>query len=244
MKRILMISVAILMSLSFVGCKEEPVHYDGWEGWDSFTKSMVVFDEKEFSPDEAYATVYFGTNYDPIIWDNLSRFYAYAFFIHETLDEYKEDMWGEGIRYDFPRATSLFEEILSKPVNEMSEISNLEKPVFMVHHKERGNENYFLSYDLIEEYKKNVGILKKLEFKYWRRVKLPPEFFEEDKGDFTFIYETMNQMGTSELYEASFAMGREEVRGHYKKKKGKIVLDDKILLEEKFRDVQILNLEE
>ncbi len=212
----------------------------------SLSKSLIVFDEQEFSPDNAYATVYFGARLnDPKVWESHIDAYSYALFIGESTIDFMNDM-GFSWR-DYDKGVAIFDEIISKPFEEMSTVSSLSKPVCIIH-GERGKEGYLSNkYGLDETYNKETGEILTLKFLYSKRVKLPEELFEEE-GELAFIYSIPMGVGDSNgnrWFNGNNGGGSETVNVHYEKKDGMVKLDQKVVYDrEMFSKVKFLDLEE
>ncbi len=212
----------------------------------SLSKSLIIFDEQEFSPDNAYATVYFGSSFldDPRVWEAHIDAYSYAFFIGESTEDFVRDMGYFWREYD--TGVSIFDEIISRPFEEMSTVSALSKPVCVVH-GERGKEGYVSNkYGLDETYNKETGELLTLKFLYSKHVKLPEDLFEEE-GELAFIYSVPMGMGDSngDRWFNGGAGDQETVNVHYEKKDGMVKLDQKVVYDRKmFSNVKFLDLEE
>ena len=122
---------ALCMAACFSACKEtgEEEEAMGFLARQSLSKSMIVFDEQEFSPDNAYATVYFGADFsDPRTWEMYIDNYSYALFYEGTRSDFNRD-FGYAWR-DYDKGVAIFDEIISKPHDEMSTVSGAQKDTF------------------------------------------------------------------------------------------------------------------
>lgn len=242
---------AICMATGLSACTEEKKGGESASmGYTkSLSKSLIIFDEQEFSPDNAYATVYFGSSFldDPRVLEPVTDLYSYAFFVGQTTIDFC-NATGKYFTHEYDFNISLFEEIMSKPLEEISTVSIFPKPVSFVH-KDKGKEGYVSNkYGLDETYNKETGELLTLKFLYSKHVKLPTELFEEGEGDLAFLYyifagwpninepPTINPMNGGD---------QETVNVHYEKKDGMVKLDQKVVYDrEMFSDVKFLDLEE
>lgn len=213
----------------------------------SLSKSMIVFDEQEFSPDNAYATVYFGADFsDPRTWEMYIDNYSYALFYEGTRSDFNRD-FGYGWR-DYDKGVAIFDEIISKPHDEMSTVSSLSKPVLIIH-GERGAEGYLSNkYGVDETYNKETGKILTLKFLYSEHIKLPKELFEKEQGQFSFIYNVPTGLEGHEgdrWFNGNNGGGSETVNVHYEKKDGMVTLEDRVVYDRKmFPNTKMLDLEE
>lgn len=250
MKKLFVLFTAAIIAVACTACEKKDDWLDLYESYlgegPSISKSMVLFDANEFTPDNAYATVYFGlpnAGYEKTL-ETASQSYSHAFFLNQSSEEYYEKFVnafhesGKDIEWEL----SYFEELDLKPLDSLSTISITDKPAYFVHH-EIGTENYLSGkYNLEQVFIRNTGNLKSVKFTYSQRVKLPEEFFTEESGDISFIYSIY-------LYHAdghtlnSAGGPREHVDMHYEKKDGKIVLDNPILIDNKMKFIEILNFD-
>ena len=240
---------ALCMAACFSACKEmgeegEEEKATEFLARQSLSKSMIVFDEQEFSPDNAYATVYFGADFsDPRTWDIYIDSYSYALFYEGTRSDFNRD-FGYGWR-DYDKGVAIFDEIISKPHDEMSTVSSLLKPVLIIH-GERGAEGYLSNkYGLDEIYQD--GKAMSVKFLYSEHIKLPKELFEKEQGQFSFIYNVPTGLEDHEgnRWFNGSPSEEENVTVTYEKKDGMVTLENKVVYDRKmFSKVKFLDLEE